>query len=179
MENDLNETEATLSETLPPDQPSEVKAELEVKELERALDNRQRRLADLERIYHSAVRDRELATALAGRPLVPNAAEQLIKLWRDDFEVVNEGGALEVLASDGRKLAAAVAERLDRPEYAHFVLPSSRGGTRGGSVVNTPTPPTAPTPRNLGEAVIQKWRNDSSLRKPEQGSTIGLGRPRR
>src|SRR4051812_2133076 len=39
------------------------------------------RAAEIERLYRAAIRDRELATALAGRPLVPGAAGQLLKLW--------------------------------------------------------------------------------------------------
>ncbi|MEO6808393.1 MAG: hypothetical protein ABI353_04705, partial [Isosphaeraceae bacterium] len=85
-----------------------------------------------ERAFKETLRERELAKALAGRPLVPGGAEQLIKLWRDDFDVIEEGGEFKVSGRDGRRVSEAVAERLSSPEYAHFCPPTSRGGTASG-----------------------------------------------
>src|SRR3954470_11845632 len=66
--------------------------------------------AEWERAFKSALRDRELATALAGRPLVPGAVPQLIKLWRDEFDVHEDRGEFKVSARDGRGVGQAVAE---------------------------------------------------------------------
>lgn len=82
-----------------------------------------------ERAFKETLRERELAKALAGRPLVPGGAEQLIKLWRDDFDVIEQEGEFKVSARDGRQVGQAVAERLSSPEYAHFCPPTSKGGT--------------------------------------------------
>ncbi len=139
---------------------------------------RDRKAADLERAYKSALRDRELATALVGKPLVAGAASQLIQLWRDDFEVVDEGGEIRVLARDGRGVDRAVADRLAGPEFAHFCLPSSRGGTgaRGQNRSATPAPPPA-APRTLGEAVVTQWR-EAAARSQGPPAPAGWGRRR-
>ncbi len=132
--------------------------------------------ADLEKAYRAAVRDRELATALAGRSLVPGAAAQLIKLWRDDFDVHEADGELRVTARDGRTVAKAVAERLGEAEFAHFCPPASRGGA-AAKAPNRPgsTGPATP-PRNLGDAVLQHWRESASARSDPSSRPIGLRR---
>jgi len=144
----------------------------------RELTARDRRVDDLERAYRAALRDKELATALAGKPLIPGAAAQLIKLWREDFDVYDEGGERRVAARDGRPVIQAVAELLAGPEYAHFCHPSSRGGpdVRGA---NRPAIPAPPGPRNLGEAAIQRWHDSAAALRADAGrSSIGLGRRR-
>ena len=125
------------------------------------------------------VRDRELATALAGKPLVAGAAAQLIRLWRDDFDVYEEDGRYKVAARDGRTVARSVADWLASPEYSHFCLPSSRGGTgardrTGRRAGGAPRPPEEP--RRGG-------RHRSGARSPPRGPTtllkpIGLRRRR-
>jgi hypothetical protein len=146
--------------------------------LARELAARERRLAELERAFMAAVRDRELATALAGRPLVAGAAAQLIKLWRDDFDAYEEGGAYKVASKDGRPVSQVVGEWLGAPEFAHFCLPTSRGGT-GARDVNKPAGAAAPpAPRNLGEAVVNKWREESAARPDNMFKPIGLRRAR-
>jgi hypothetical protein len=138
---------------------------------------RERKAVELERAYKAALRDRELATALVGKPLVPGAASQLIKLWRDDFEVIDEDGEIRVLARDGRSVDQAVLERLNGPEFAHFCLPASRGGTgaKGQNRSASTVPPPA-APRTLGEAVLLNWRESAS--RP-QGSPAPAGWGRR
>src|SRR5262245_47811792 len=46
----------------------------------------ERRALESERALRAALQEKELATALAGRPLVPGGSDQLIRLWRDDFD---------------------------------------------------------------------------------------------
>lgn len=137
---------------------------------------RSRRVEELERGFKSAVLDRELATALAGRPLVPGAAAQLIKLWRDEFDVYEEGGTYRVVARDGQPVAKAVAERLADAAYSHFSPPSSRGGAaaRGSGRTSVSGSPTSP--RTLGEAALQRWREAASIRADPLSSPIGLRR---
>lgn len=144
----------------------------------RELTEQQRRASEWERSYKAAMRDAELATALAGRPLVPGAAAQLVKLWRDDFDVYEERGVLKVAARDGRSVNQAIGERLAAPEYAHFCQAASRGGsaTPGGTRSGF-SGSTVPTPRTLGEAAILRWRE--GVGRHEAGvAPIGL-HPRR
>ena len=138
----------------------------------------ERKAATMERAYKSALLDRELATALAGKPLVPGAADQLIRLWRDAFEVVDDDGSIRVVSREGRSVEQAVADRLAGSEFAHFCLPSSRGGTgqRGQNRSAAPSP-TPPAPRTLGEAVIHQWRASSARDQASPGSP-GWGRRR-
>lgn len=139
---------------------------------------REQKAAELERAYKAALRDRELATALVGKPLVPGAAAQLIKLWRDDFEVIDEDGEIRVLARDGRAVDQAVLDRLNGPEFAHFCLPTSRGGTgaKGLNRSASPVPPPS-APRTLGEAILLKWR-ESASKPPESPTPTAWGRRR-
>ena len=147
-------------------------------EYARELANNERKAATMERAYKAALLDRELATALVGKPLVPGAADQLIRLWRDAFEVIDDDGTIRVVSREGRSVEQAVADRLSGSEYAHFCLPSSRGGTghRGQNRSATPAT-TPPAPRTLGEAVIHQWRASAARDQTSPGSP-GWGRRR-
>lgn len=141
---------------------------------EKELETRDRRLAELEGGLKSAVRDRELLKALSGKPLVPGAASQLLKLWRDDIDAYEDGGDLKVVAKDGRPVADAVNDWLKSAEFSHFSLPGSRGGA-GPKGVNQPGPgPAVSQPRNLGEAVVSHWREESAARRDQANRPIGL-----
>jgi len=146
-------------------------------ELTQELAARDRRVADLDSAYRRAVRDRELATTLAGKPLVSGAVSQLITLWRDDFDVYEESGEYKVAARDGRTVTQWVGERLVGPDYAHFCLPSSRGGaaTKGLSQSRI-TAATEAGPRTLGEAVVTQWRESASSRAGSSKGSSGWGR---
>ncbi len=129
----------------------------------RELAAREQKSSELERAYKAALRDRELATALVGKPLVPGAALQLIKLWRDDFEVIDEDGQIRILARDGRAVDKTIESRLAGTEFAHFCLPSSRGGTSSKGQNRSSEPGPRPSgPKNLGEAVLLQWRETAS-----------------
>ncbi len=147
-------------------------------EVERALVEGERRAAEREGAYRSALRDREVATALVGRPLVPGAAQQLMKLWREEFDVLEDGGELRVADRQGRSVAKAVEGWLSGPEYAHFCQPMTRGGTaaRGG---NAPSPVSviAPTPKTLGDAAVMRWQ-EAATRGMVGSTPVGLGRRR-
>ncbi len=136
----------------------------------------ERQAGDWRSAYRAAVRDRELATALVGRPLVPGAAAQLLKLWRDEFDVVEEDGRARVVSRDGLPVDRAVTEWLGSPDFAHFRPPSSRGGTASHGESRTTAPAVAP-PRTLGESVLQEWRA-SARGASESSAPIGLGRRR-
>ncbi len=145
--------------------------------LARELAARDRKVADLESAYRKALRDRELATALAGKPLVAGAATQLIRLWGDDLDVYEESGEYRVAARDGRAVAQWVADRLGKPDYAHFCLPATRGGSgsKGLSQSGASGGP-APSAKTLGEAVISQWRESAAGRAAPTTGLTGWGR---
>lgn len=148
--------------------------------LARELSARDAKVTDLETAYRRAICDRELATALAGRPLVAGAAAQLIKLWRDDFDAYEESGEYRVSARDGRTASRWVDDRLVGPEFAHFCIPSSRGGVgaKGLSQAGAADGTSSPGARTLGEAVVTRWRESlTSQPGPAQGQA-GWGRRR-
>jgi hypothetical protein len=135
----------------------------------------------LQRAYRGAIKERELATALAGRPLVAGGAAQLITLLRDEVDVVEEDGRFRVVTRDGKPLARAVADWLASEEYAHFCRPAPRVGTAvpGAGLNRAAATPAgaAPAPRTLGEAAVQHWR-ESASQAPGGSRPIGLHRRR-
>jgi hypothetical protein len=139
--------------------------------------SRDQKVAELERAYRIALRDRALAVALCGRPLVAGAAAQLIRLWQDDFDVYEENGDYQISARDGRTIEQAVTDWLARPDYAHFCLPSSRGGA-GPKEGHRSAARSAVdgAPRNLGEAIVLQWRKEAVTRTNDPNRPIGLGR---
>jgi hypothetical protein len=145
----------------------------------REIASRDRRLADLERTCKSAVRERELAMLLSGRPLVPGAAAQLIKLWREEFDVYEENGTYKVTSREGQSVEQVVNEWLASSEYSHFCLPASRGGT-GARDASKPGRLVASenSPRNLGEVIVMKWREESAAQPDALLKPIGLRRHR-
>ena len=143
--------------------------------LREELAGRDRLLAEREESYRAALKDRELAVALSGRPLIAGAASQLLKLWREDLEVIDDGGRQRVVSRDGRPVAQAVASWLASPEFAHFAPPPSRGGTATPGVTRPGQPgPSAPA-RNLGEEVLNRWR-DAADRPAPMAGPFGLRR---
>lgn len=137
---------------------------------------RETKFATLEKRFRETLRERELATALAGKPIVPGAATQLIKLWRDDFEVYEERGEYRVSLNDGRNVAKTVADRLASPEFAHFCLPASRGGSPTADSTKTVSSTTInASPKTLGETIVAQWR-DLAVRSKDSTRPFGLGR---
>ena len=141
--------------------------------------SRERRLAELEAVCKSALRERELATSLAGKALVGGGAAQLIKLWSEEFDVYEEQGRFKVASRDGRDVSQVVNERLASPEYSHFCLPTSRGGT-GSKDASRPAGATTSkaAPKTLGEAIVMKWREESAAQPDNLLKPIGLRRDR-
>ena len=78
---------------------------------------------ELDQACKDALRDREIATALSGRPLVPGAAAQLLKLWRDRFVVVEGESEYKVTTEYGHTPGTILPEWLKLPKYAHFLIP--------------------------------------------------------
>ena len=87
-----------------------------------------------------------------------------------------EAGEVRVVARDGRSVAKAVAERLAEGEYAHFSPTTTRGGASTRGMGRTPGAGAAASPRNLGEAAIQRWRESASARNDPSSGPIGLRR---
>ncbi len=140
---------------------------------------REKRLIELEGVCKSAVRERELATVLAGKALVGGAAAQLIKLWSEEFDVYEEQGRFKVTSRDGRAVSQVVNEWLASPEYSHFCLPTSRGGT-GAKDASRPVGGSGAkgAPKTLGEAIVMKWREEAAAQPNNLLKPIGLRRDR-
>lgn len=143
----------------------------------RELAERDRKAADWEGAFRTALRDRELATALIDRPLVSGAAPQLIRLLREEFDVIEDGGEFKVSDRQGRPVGQAVAERLASPEYAHFRRPPSRGGTATPGASRVARAAEPPAPKTLGEAALARWQ-EAATRGTPPTAPIGLGRRR-
>jgi hypothetical protein len=107
----------------------------------------------------------ELARALAERPLVPGAADQLTQLWRGQFSVDAQGDSFSVRAPDFQPVGPWITSQLTRPEYAHFLCARDpSGGTMSSTTTQAgPTQPAqlvaANQPRNLGEAIALNMAN--------------------
>ena len=97
------------------------------------------KLAETDRRSRTAFRDRELALALSGKPLVEGAAPQLMKLMRDAVEAHPEGDGYSVRTTDFINVNDYVARELAKPEYAHFLRATTTGGT-GSSGGAKPAP---------------------------------------
>ena len=144
----------------------------------REIADRDRKVSEWEAAFRTALRDRELATALVDRPLVSGAAPQLIRLWREEFDVFEDGGEFKVSDRQGRPVGRAVAERLASPEYAHFCRPSSRGGTASPATIRPAARTDAPpAPKTLGEAALARW-HEAATRSQPPSAPVGLGRRR-
>lgn len=139
------------------------------------LADRERKIEEWKTACRNALRDRELAMALAGKPLVPGAAKQLIKLWSDQFDVHEDQGEWKVTTRDGREASRAVDEWLSGSDYAHFRQASSRGGTATSTNAGLSTP-AASSPKTLGETLIRQWRENAARVAAESSAPIGLGR---
>jgi hypothetical protein len=106
------------------------------------LEAERKRVAEMGERMARTERDRAISAALAGQPLVEHAAEDLARLWADEFEA-SEGadGRMVVRAKlDYRDPSTVIAERLASPRYAHFVRAANRGGSGGGGGTPNPTP---------------------------------------
>lgn len=117
------------------------------------------RFAALEERAKRTARDRELALALAAQPLAsPAAAQQLTTLFRDEFNVEEQGGSFVVRTPTFQSVKDFIAQQLARPEYAHFVKAGTQGGTAGatGGHQDRPTPQgqQPEPPKNMGEEVV-------------------------
>lgn len=136
-----------------------------------------RKTSELESSYRQALGERDLAKELAGRPLVPGASSQLIKLWSENLVVSEEGGVYQVSSRDGRTVSEAVADWLSQPEYAHFCRPESKGGTSPPGVNRSALEaPTSSRPLNLGEEVLLRWRDSMASRTATSFLPAGISR---
>jgi hypothetical protein len=83
-------------------------------------------------------------------------------------------GQLRVYSRDGLAVAPAVARLLARPDFAHFCLPSTRGGVATPSPTPTPSEGESKPPATLGELIVQRWRDAAANSPPQR--PLGLRR---
>lgn len=119
--------------------------------------------------FRQTVLERELAAALAGQKIRPGTADQLMKLWRDDFEVIDANGRYEVRSKDLKTPAQVAAERLASPEWDHFVPAEHRGGANPGGAQPQPTPVTG------GNPALTPEQQQQLLAVQQRGGYRGFG----
>jgi hypothetical protein len=144
--------------------------------LRRELLAREQTIDELRSIFRSTLRDRELITAIAKKKLVDGATEQLLRLWRDDFDVSEASGKYRVTSRDGLTVEEAINERLKLAEYSHFCAPSSLGGVASRGVSQSDGETTPIMARTLGDTIINQWRDASVSRGPRDRGLAGWGR---
>lgn len=143
--------------------------------LEAQLAEQRRKSMEQDQSMRSLLREREIATALTGHALVKGAAAQLIKLWADEFDTLEDAGQYQVRSKDGQSVAQAVGRMLARPEYSHFCQPTTRGGVAqpGHRGLSSDAPPDD-RPKTLGEEIVLRWRRSNE--STPLGAPIGLKR---
>jgi hypothetical protein len=148
-----------------------------------ALAEERRKAADVIERTKAAERNRELAIALASGPkLVEGAAEQLMELLSNKFDVVEEGQAWQVRTKDLKSPGQYVAELLATPKYSHFVAAEARGGggANPGGDQGLPSPLPGETPPKLtaGELTLLAVKQQLEEKKksdPLGGYSLGRG----
>ena len=144
-----------------------------VKRHAEAIDAERRRVAEVTERHKVSERSRELTAALAGHALVKGAADQLARLWADEFEVIELGDRYQVRSRDLKSVKDWIAERLGSEEYAHFVRAEQRGG--GGSVGGQSrqvVTPDSGRPVDLAEEIAAMLKAQQGQ---EQGYHPGMG----
>src|SRR5579864_2266712 len=119
---------------------------------------RDSRLASLDRTFKSTLLDKELTTALAGFPLVPGAATQLTALLRSELEVVEAGGQFRVQTRTMEPVGHFLKSRLCTPDFEHFLKPSGGPGSgAGGGHQTLPNHRQNPAPQTPDEEIFTAW----------------------
>jgi hypothetical protein len=128
-------------------------------------------------LYRDGARDRAITEALAstGLTLTKGAPAHLLKLWKDDFEAIEQpDGTVRVQTKDFKTPAQVAKERLASEDYSNFVLAGSRGGggaSDGGRPAGTRPDPEKPL--TLLEKIVARKAEDAG--KVRSGSApIGL-----
>jgi hypothetical protein len=162
--------EARLEEQRRLAESGKIKELVEQHAAERA--SERKRVAEAESRFKNSERSRELAIALSGHKLVKGAAEQLTRLWADEFDVIEAGDGFQVRSKDLKAPRDWVAERLAMEEYAHFVQAESRG-SKGGAQGQA----AAPTPGGGGQQRRMDLSEDLVNRVKQQQEQVPGYRP--
>jgi hypothetical protein len=139
------------------------------------------RLKDIEERAKRYALDRELALALASKPLVQGGAEHLTRLLRDDFSVAASGDSFVVQSKDFRSVNDYIGAMLGRPDYQCFIKPNNPGGGSGAvgtQAVQTGTlPPADAPPATFSDAVIAmaKAKAAAGNTNPQLDRTVPFG----
>ena len=146
--------------------------EREIAEKDKTILERDARLVEQDRVTARSFVGKELATALSNADLVPGAADQLARLWRDELDAKAVNGEWQVKTREGKSAAEFVKATLADSAYAHFVKAGSRGGAGADATRAAETAQQLEAPRNLGEAIARVF-NATRQAQPD-----GLSRPR-
>jgi hypothetical protein len=147
-----------------------------------ALEAERAKTAAIHERTQAAERTRELALALASGPkLVEGAADQLMQLWANRFDVVPEGEGWKVQTKDFKSPRQFAAEMLATPQYSHFVAAEARGGggpSGGGQGLPSPVPGESAPKLTAGELTLLAMKEQMEEKKkkdPLGGYTLGSG----
>lgn len=99
---------------------------------QRDLEAERQRARDVETRWHRAERDRTIAGELSGATFVtPEAAAQVRQLLEGRFETRTDATGRVVVQEigTGRPAADVIREAIASPSFAHFLAPTTGGGT--------------------------------------------------
>lgn len=121
-----------------------------------------------------------LAQELARHNLVPGGAEQLTKIWQENFVVEPKGESFEVRTTDYQQVGTFIGAMLGRPEFTHYLRATTAGGVGApGASASAPTPTstqnvsTASEGKDIGEALIAKTLKARKAMNPHPHLTGG------
>lgn len=160
---------------------AEEKKLVEKGEYEKLIKQRDERLAaetkravDAEERSKSYALSSQLAIAFSGHDLYPGSAEDLSKLWRDDFEAVPDGDGFVVRAKDGRPVKDVIAERLATERYSNHVKATSRSSA-GGGAGDKPAPSQNGDANKAPTNYEEYQRQVLQIDDPNRNTFLGLG----
>ncbi len=135
------------------------------------------KLRETETKFKATTRDRELAVELAKHKLTDGSAAQLMKLWKDDLVVVEDGDVFRVQTRDGKPVERFVTENLAHKDYDKFVASTGKGGAPPNKSDNSPAPQTqVDRPSNEQRQVDSLKKSVSSHNyNPLAGAVINRG----
>jgi len=143
-------------------------------EIQQALDALRQQSTEREQALTRRLHDREMSLAVAGSLAGvtfanPFAAQQAQQLLASGLQVVDVNGSLEVRhAQTGLRASDFIAQQLKTPAFAHFLAPTTQGGTGNANADRTPQDgqQQAQKPTNLSMAMLD-WIANQKRDEPQ------------
>jgi hypothetical protein len=148
-------------------------------EAQKQIDSERAAKASIEERAKRYALEGELSRVLASQPLVPNGAEQLTQLWRNQFTVEPQGDSFTVRTPTFQSVGDFVKSKLAEPGYSHFIRAQNPGGgtatpaTGGGGSLAAPTAPAnaaaQPEIKTFSDAIILQVKAMQEARGDKDG----------